>query len=312
MDATAEPDLADLRVFLAIVRHGSFTRAAIELGVTASALSHRMRRLEGRLGVRLLNRTSRSVVPTEAGAVFFDRLTRGFELIGDALGALDLHRRYPVGRLRLNVPHDAAQLLLVPVTAEFGARYPHIHLDVIVDNRPVDIVAGGYDAGIRYADHVPKDMIASPVTPPLSWVVVGAPALLDRLGRPETPADLARFPCIQMRTGDSSTFPWELGNGPRLMRVDVAGPLSSNETDYSVAAAVAGAGLAYSLAWRVAREVQAGLLEIVLPDWASEGAPLAVYHPSRRQPPPGLRQLIGLLRARFLATGPQAREAGAA
>ncbi|MCS0504176.1 LysR substrate-binding domain-containing protein [Ancylobacter mangrovi] len=292
------PDLSDLQAFAAIVRHLSFTRAAIELGVSTSALSHRIRRLEAGLEVRLLNRTSRSVVPTQAGAALAERLARGFEAIGDALGALDLHRRYPVGRLRLNVPHDAARLLLAPVIGEFVERYPQIHLDVIADDRPVDIVAAGFDAGIRYADHVPGDMIAMQVTPPLDWVVVGAPALLDRLGRPRTPDDLADYPCIQMRIGDSTSFPWELGEGERLRRLDVSGPLSSNDTDYSIAAAIEGAGLAYCLAWRVAAELAEGTLEVVLPDWASPGAPFAVYYPSRRQPPPGLRQLVELLKRR--------------
>jgi DNA-binding transcriptional LysR family regulator len=293
-----QADMADLRVFTTIVRRGNFRKAAIELGVTASALSHRMRKLEQRLQVRLLNRTSRSVVPTQAGADLALKLDDGFRTIHDALSTLDMHRRYPVGRLRLNVPRDAARLLLAEVAPEFCRLYPQIHLDVVVDDRPVDIVGEGYDAGIRYHASVPADMIATTLTPPLRWVIVGAPDLIERLGTPGSPADLVRFPCVQMRVGDNSALPWELGDGDAMVRVDVPGPLCANETELSVLAAMRGAGLAYCLEWRVHDEVRAGRLQIVLPEWASTGPPFAIYYPSRRQPAPGLRQLIELIKAR--------------
>jgi DNA-binding transcriptional LysR family regulator len=298
MPCLGAPDLIDLRVFLALVRHRSFRKAAIELGVTAAALSHRMKKLEARLEVRLLNRTSRSVVPTQAGAQLAQHLEQGFQTIDDAIAALDALRRYPVGRLRLNVPRDAARLLIAPALPEFFVRYPHIHLDLAVDDRPVDIVAAGFDAGIRYGTNVPSDMIATALTPALRWVVVGAPALLEIHGRPERPSDLHQFPCVQMRLGDNSRFAWELGDGDAMVRVDVPGPLCANETETSVAAALQGVGVAYCLERRVEQDIHDGRLEIVLPDWGSTGPPLAIYYPSRRQPPPGLRQLINLVRER--------------
>jgi DNA-binding transcriptional LysR family regulator len=297
--ASAErADLADLRVFLTIVRRGNFRKAAIELRVTASALSHRIRKLEERLQVRLLNRTSRSVVPTQAGADLAKRLEEGFRTINDALSVLEMHRRYPVGRLRLNLPKDAARLLLAPILPDFYAQYPQIHLDVTVDDRPTDVVAEGFDAGIRYGTSVPGDMVAMALTAPLRWIVVGSPSLLDRLERPRSPADLQRYPCVQMRIGDNTNLPWELGDNDAMVRVDVPGPLCANETELSVAAAIGGVGLAYCLEWRVEEEIRAGLLEIVLPAWASTGPPFAMYYPSRRQPPPGLRQLIDFMRNR--------------
>jgi DNA-binding transcriptional LysR family regulator len=141
-------------------------------------------------------------------------------------------------------------------------------------------------------------MIAVTLTAPLRWVVVGAPDLIARLGAPRSPADLVRFPCVQMRVGDNSALPWELGDGDAMVRIDVPGPLCANETELSVLAAMRGAGLAYCLEWRVHDEVQAGKLQIVLPEWASTGPPFVIYYPSRRQPAPGLRQLIELIKAR--------------
>jgi DNA-binding transcriptional LysR family regulator len=219
-------------------------------------------------------------------------------MINDALSVLDTHRRYPVGRLRLNVPKDAARLLLAPILPDFFALYPQIHLDVAVDDRPTDVVAEGFDAGIRYGASVPGDMIAIALTSPLRWIVVGSPSLLKRHERPSNPADLQRYPCVQMRVGDNTSLPWELGDDDAMVRVDVPGPLCANETELSVAAAIGGVGLAYCPQWRVEEEVRAGLLEVVLPAWASTGPPFAMYYPSRRQPPPGLRQLIDFIRSR--------------
>ncbi|NWD48504.1 LysR family transcriptional regulator, partial [Pseudomonas gingeri] len=169
-------ELADLNVFMAIIRRRSFRQAAHELGVTTSALSHTMRNLETRLGVKLLNRNSRSVEPTDAGGLLAQKLAQGFETIQGALDELDLYRHAPIGRLRLNVPRDAAKLLISPVLAPFMAAYPQLHLDLMVEDRLVDIVAEGYDAGIRYGATVPQDMIAVPLTGELRWVMVASPA----------------------------------------------------------------------------------------------------------------------------------------
>jgi DNA-binding transcriptional LysR family regulator len=290
-------ELADLNVFLAICRRRSFRQAAAELGVTPSALSHAMRNLETRLGVKLLNRTSRSVAPSAAGAALAEQLEQGFAQITLALDAMERFRAAPKGRLRLNVPRDAARLLVNPVLPDFFAAYPEVALEVTVEDRMVDIVAEGYDAGIRYGDTVPGDMIAMPLTGPLRWVVVGSPAYLARRGRPQTPDDLLRHDCMRIRLGNNSLYKWELGDGGQAVEVDVPGPLTVSETDTAVEAALNGVGLAYCLEARVRRELDEGRLEIVLPQWAVNGVPLSMYYPSRRQTHPGLRQLIEMLRA---------------
>ena len=288
--------LADLNIFLTIMRRRSMRQAAIELGVTTSALSHRLRKLEDQLGVRLLNRTSRSIKPTEAGSALAARLDAGFQTISDALTALERHRQFPVGRLRLNVLRDAARLVLGPVLRRYLDDFPDMQVDVAVDDRFVDIVAEGFDAGIRYGDAVARDMVGVALTAALNWVVVGAPELIARTGRPVEPQDLMNFPCVQMRIGDNSSYPWELGNGESAIRLDVRGPVCANETEHSVDAAIRGVGFAYCLERRVSAEVASGALEIVLPEWSSKGPPFTIYYPSRRQTPPGLRQLIDTIR----------------
>jgi DNA-binding transcriptional LysR family regulator len=297
MPAFKRSELADLNVFMTIVRRRSFRHAAIELGVSTSALSHAMKALESRVGVKLLNRTTRSVVPTAAGSELAARLERGFQTIGDALGDLERHRASPIGRLRINVPSDAARLLLAPVLARFVASYPDTQLDISVDDHFVDIVADGYDAGIRYGGRVPRDMVAMPLTGPLRWVVVGSPEYLARHGRPKVPKDLLNHVCMRMRIGDNSVYKWELGTGDKTQEIDVPGPISVNETDLSVEAAIRGVALAYCLELRVANELRAGILELLLPRWAAPGPAFYMYYPTGRQTPPGLRQLIETLRA---------------
>ncbi|MBF3345116.1 LysR family transcriptional regulator, partial [Pseudomonas aeruginosa] len=178
MPAFTRSELADLNVFMTIVRRRSFRHSAQELGVSTSALSHSMRNLEARLGVKLLNRTSRSVVPTDAGSALAAKLEDGFQVIGEALGELDAYRTSPVGRLRLNVPRDASRLLLGPVLRRFTEAYPDLQLELSVEDRMVDIVADGYDAGIRYGGTVPQDMVAVPLTGELRWVVAASPDYL--------------------------------------------------------------------------------------------------------------------------------------
>ncbi|MGW7775045.1 LysR family transcriptional regulator [Pseudomonas machongensis] len=297
MAAFKRSDLADLNVFFTIARRGSFVDAANELGLTASALSHTMKKLEDRLEVRLLNRTNRSVALTAAGSDLMQSLAQGFEAIGHGLNALEDHRKAPVGRLRLNIPHDAGRLLILPVLDRFLSRFPQVHLDLVMDDRMLDIVAEGFDAGIRFGATVPQDMIAIPLTGALRWVVVGAPVYLDKHGRPTSPAELMQHRCIQMRIGDDSVYPWELGDGERQVRIEGPGPLRLNASDMAIGTAVAGLGLAYCLEMRVREELRSGALEVVMPQWASSDEPLVMYYPSRRQTPPALRQLIELIRA---------------
>ncbi|GAN80964.1 LysR family transcriptional regulator [Acidocella aminolytica] len=291
-------DLPDLQIFATIVRHRSFKRAAIELGVTTSALSHAMRKLETKMGVRLLHRTSRTVMPTAPGALLAERLEQGFDLIGAALSSIESYRQNPSGSLRINLPQDAARLLLWPILASFSAQYPQVALTLSVEDRPVDIIAEGFDAGIRYGGTVPQDMVAVPLTHPLRWVVVGSPSFLTKHGRPENPQDLTRLPCIGVRLGNNTAYKWELGDGEHQVRLDVTGPLGVNHTETTIAAAIDGLGLAYVLERRVREELERGELEVVLPDWASTGPGFYAYFASRRQNEPGLRPLIETIRMR--------------
>ncbi|MDG4718017.1 MULTISPECIES: LysR family transcriptional regulator [Thalassospira] len=288
--------LADLKVFVTIARRQNMSQAAIELGVTTSALSHRLRKLEAELGVKLLNRTSRSLTATEAGATLAKQLEVGFQNIDEALGSLIRYRDFPIGRLRLNALRDAAKWILGPALPRYVQRFPEMKLDLSVDDHFTDIVAEGFDAGIRYGDRVPQDMIGVALSKPLQWVVVASPELIEKCGRPETPEELLDRPCIEMRVGDNSRYPWELGNGSSLSRIDVKGPLCSNDSERAVDIAKRGVGFAYCLELLARSEVDQGTLEIVLPEWASEGPPFTIYYPSRRQVPPGLHELIDIIR----------------
>lgn len=296
MPSYSRHDLADLSAFAAICRRGSFRLAATELGVSTSALSHALRNLEDRLGVKLLNRTTRSVAPTEAGSRLAAQLDQSFGEIGVALSELDRYRSAPLGGLRINVPRDASRLLLSPVLARYLEDCPGVKIEVVVDNNMVDIVKAGFDAGIRFGDTVPQDMVCTPLTPPLRWVVVGAPAYLGRHGTPKTPEDLLRHACIRLRLGDQTLYRWELGQPPHAHAIDVPGALIVNETDMALDAALDGIGLAYCLERYAEPHLRAGRLRRVLDEWSPAGAPLVMYYPSRRQLAPALSRLIETIR----------------
>lgn len=304
MAAFNRSELADLNVFMAIIRRRSFRHAAHELGVTTSALSHTMRNLETRLGVKLLYRTSRAVEPTDAGTLLAEKLAQGFATIQEGLDTLELYREAPIGRLRLNVPRDAALLLISPVLGEFTRTYPQVRLDVMIEDRMIDIVAEGYDAGIRYGTTVPQDMVAVPLTGEMRWIMIASPAYLARAGTPQVPKDLLQHTCIRMYLGDQTTYKWELGNGARQIRLDVPGHFSAADTQTIVDAALQDVGIGYCLENRVRRELEDGRLVEVLPDWACIGAPLCMYYPSRRQAQPGLRQLVDMIRLRAANLSP--------
>jgi len=291
-------ELPDLAAFSIVVRRRSFKAAAIELGITASALSHAIRRLEERLGTKLLNRTSRSVAPTPAGLRFAARLEAGFDEIGSALSEMEDGHAGAFGELRLNIPADASRLLVSPVLPSFLKLLPDMRFTVVVENRPVDMVAEGFDAGIRYGDTVPEDMIAVALTQALEWVIVGSPTYLDRHGRPKKPDDLMQHSCLRLLLGDNSAFRWELGNGDAMIRMDVPGNCTISDTQSTIDAAADGLGLGYVLKRRADAELRDGRLEVVLPQWSSTGAGFHMYYPSRRQNHPALRHLIELIRAR--------------
>jgi DNA-binding transcriptional LysR family regulator len=289
-------DLADLNAFLAVERMRSFTRAAVELGVTTSALSHAMRNLEARLGVRLLNRTSRTVSPTDAGTALAKRLTVGFSEISGALEALDRHRDRPSGRLRLNVLSDGARLLFTKFLPQFLEAYPEVSVEVAVDDRMIDIVSAGFDAGIRFGDTIPEDYIATRLSEDLRWVAVASPRYLNANPRIVTPEDLKNHNCIQIRTGNGVIYRWDFEKDGDHRIIDVPGQLCVNETTFGIEMALADRGIIYCLEERVRSHIHRGELQIVLEDWAPIEPAFYIYYPGRRQMPPGLRELVDLFR----------------
>jgi DNA-binding transcriptional LysR family regulator len=290
-------ELADLRVFLTIMRTGSFKGAAIQLGLTPSAVSHAMRRLEERLGAKLLNRSSRAVSPTDTGRSLAQRLEEGFDKIGLALAELDAPGAGRYGELRINVFADAAHLLITPAIPEFARLCPEVRLTVVVEDRPIDIVAEGYDAGIRYGHYVPEDMISVPLSGPQRWVVAAAPAYLAGRGAPQHPDDLAGHTCLQLLLGDNSSYKWELARGRSKFRIRVPGAITINDTATSIAAAKAGVGLGYFLERRIAGELEEGSLRLVLDEYAAKGEPFHMYYSSRRHNHPALRTLVNIIRS---------------
>lgn len=223
-------DLTDFTYFLAIARHQNFRRAGLELGISASAVSHALKGLETRLGVRLLNRTNRSVTLTAAGEELQAAITKPFEQIADAVEGLNRYRDAPTGRIRLNLPVDAANLLVAPVLPTFVERYPDVELDISVSNRLIDVIDGGFDAGIRYGGTVPEDMVAQRLSADIRWLVVGTPGYFDRHGRPEHPNDLLKHRCLRFRLGDESIYRWEFERDGEDLSVAVPGTLTFDDS----------------------------------------------------------------------------------
>lgn len=289
-------DLADFSYFLAIARHRSFRLAGLELGVSASALSHALKGLESRLGVRLIHRTNRSVTLTEAGEALRGAIAAPFEAIGQAAEALNDFRDAPTGRIRLNVPVDAAPLLLAPVLPVFLERYPEIEVEIVASNRMLDVVDGGFDAGIRHGGTVPEDMVAQRLSADLRWVVAAAPVYLDRHGTPSCPADLAAHQCLRVRIGDGSLYRWEFQGPDGEFGVAVPGRITIDETRAMLSLGLAGLGLMYGPEPIFAPLCASGALRLVLEAWATTGPGYHIYYSSRRQVPAALRLLIETIR----------------
>ncbi len=289
-------DLADCALFLAIARHGNFRKAGLELGVSASALSHALKNFETRLGLRLLNRTNRSVTLTAAGEQLLEAVNAPVASISDAFEALNRFRDAPSGRIRINVMADAAVLLVGPVLPTFMDRYPDIEIEISANNHMVDVIDGGYDAGIRYGGTVPEDMIAQRLSREIDWVVVGAPSYIERFGIPEHPGDLVNHRCFRIRLGNDSIYKWEFDRGDESIAIDVPGAITVDHADAALPAVLGGGGLTYLSEPRVRPLVEAGQLKIVLPEWASSGPAFHMYYSSRRNVPTGIKLLIDLIR----------------
>jgi len=298
-------DLNELTAFAAVARLRSFRKAAVERGVSASALSHALRALEERLGVRLLNRTTRSVTPTEAGRQLLARLEPAMREITDALLDLSTLQQEPAGKLRLNVPRPAARLLLAPMLARFVARYPRVQVELVTDDGMIDIVRDGFDAGIRFGEHVAADMIAVPVGAPQPFVVVGSPAYLAARGVPATPRALLEHACIGRRFPSGRQYAWEFGPAGEGVSIAVDGPLVFDDDELMLRAARDGAGYAYVYEADARADIAAGRLVCVLERCLPPAPRYFLYYPGRRQMPPMLRAFVDMVRA-DAAAPPQA------
>lgn len=287
-------DLADLTAFVAIADARSFRAAASRLGVTPSALSHSMRQLEERLGMRLLHRTTRSVSVTDAGQRLLERLRPAIDQIAGALEDLNQERERPVGRLRIYASH-LASAVVVPIWGRFLSTYPDVHLELAVGEAPIDIVARQFDAGIGPHDRVPADMVAVRVTAPMKVVVVGAPSYFARRPPPRTPDDLARHSCVEYRRGPD-VFTWPFERNRKTRRIAVAGRVMVNTPDLAVRAAVDGLGIAYTIEARVEPFLRSGQLVPVLEDWSPSFEGLFLYYSGHRQVPVALRAFIDMIR----------------
>lgn len=291
--------LNDLLAFAAVARERSFTRAAAVLGMSPSALSHAMRALEERLGVRLLARTTRSVAPTEAGERLLQSLNPALSDIESGLDAVAEWRDNPSGTVRITTFAYAARMVLVPKLPAFLLANPDIKVEVRIEDGLTDIVAAGFDAGIRLGETVDKDMIAVKVGPDLRTVVVGTPGYFARNPKPRTPYDLERHACIGYRlTTSGGLLPWEFEKDGKEIKIRATGPLVVNDGELPAAAVRAGVGLGYLMEHDVADEIASGALVQVLADWCPPFPGFHLYHPSRRQSPPALRALIAALTTR--------------
>ena len=289
--------LAELQAFAAVAEARSFRQGAARLGLSPSALSHAVRSLEGRLGVRLLHRTTRSVAPTEAGARILATLAPALLDIRHAVDDAVSQASTPQGRLRLSTPRVPARLVLAPLVEGFLRAHPRMVVELVCDDALVDIVAEGFDAGVRFGESLQADMVALPLGAPQRFIVVAAPAYVAEHGAPATPDDLAQHRCIGLRFASGRRYAWQLGRGAEARQLQVAGPLTVNDDMLALQAAEAGLGLAYVYAAQAAPALAAGRLVPVLADWAPPAEPLYLYYPSRRLQPAGLQAFIDWVRA---------------
>lgn len=294
-------DLGDLNAFVAVARAGGFRDAARAGNVSASGLSEAVRRLEAQLGVRLLHRTTRSVKPTAAGQRLLERLTPALNDVEVALDVVNGFRDRPAGTLRLNVAVVAARLVLPGIVPAFLAAYPDIKLEVIAEDSFVDVVSTGCDAGIRYGEHLERDMIALPIGPRVQrFATAAAPAYLDAHGRPAHPRDLLGHACLRGRFSSGAIAPWEFERAGEVVRIEPAGPLlvrAGTATDLAVAAALAGVGIIYLFEDWLRPHLDSGALEPVLEPWWQPFSGPFLYYSGRRFVPAPLRAFVDFVKA---------------
>jgi DNA-binding transcriptional LysR family regulator len=288
-------ELNELAAFATVAGERSFTRAAAKLGVSQSALSHTIRRLEQRLGMQLLARTTKSVAPTASGAALLKDLAPALEQIHRALDSVRSLRHRPAGRLRIIMSRSAAVMVLLPRLAAFAEAYPDIVLDVVTATGPIDLVAGEFDAGIQLGEYIQKDMVAVRVTTELRLAVVGSPLYFASRPIPQTPKDLGEHRCITLRLA-GGPYRWEFQKGRKSMTISANGPLVVDDTHLVIQAAMAGVGVGLAYEEQVADEIAKGRLMRVLQDWTPPIPGFFLYYPSRQYQPAALAALVNTLR----------------
>ncbi|MCH7335756.1 LysR family transcriptional regulator [Acinetobacter sp. NIPH 2699] len=293
-------NLNDLKAVMAIARRGTFRGAAIELGMSTTALSHAIGKLEGNLGVRLFNRTTRSVSLTEAGRLFVEQVGPALQDIHSALDIVRSQRESPSGTLRINAAAFAAREIISPLIIEFLRRYPEMNIDLVTEGKLVDIIAAGFDLGIRVAHLVPSDMIAVSLGKAQRYVVVGSPKYFERYGKPKIPTDLFKHQCIRVRLPDGALFRWKFEKEGEIVQIDVQGPITLDEASLVRVAVLEHVGLGYFMEQDVGAEIESGQLISVLDDWMPCVSGLCLYYSGRRNQSAGLKAFLAL--AREMAT----------
>ncbi|MER9247907.1 LysR family transcriptional regulator [Mesorhizobium sp. M0590] len=292
-------EFSELTAFAAIIEEGSFVRAAAKLRISPPALSQTIRGLEERLGVRLLNRTTRSMSPTAEGEKLFARIAPAFSELEGAVADAHASRGRPAGSLRINVPRIAATRFIAPILGDFRRAYPDIALTIIVDDMLTDIVEGRFDAGIRLGERLHKDMVAVKLSEELEMAAVAAPSYLAHRPIPRRPADLHHHQCINFQwPSGGNLYRWEFARGQRALEVAVSGGLTVNDTELMIGAVLDGVGVAYMLEYQVRPWIEAGKLIRFLEAWSPRFPGFYLYHASSRQFPAPLRAFIDFLLAR--------------
>ncbi len=291
------PNLSHLATFVSVARHLSFQRAASQLGMSTSAVSHAIRGLEERLGVSLFHRTTRSVSLTEAGQRMLERLQPVLRDVDDAIEEMNNFRDMPTGKLRINTSRAAAQMLIAPLMARFLADYPEIHLEIVDEDGFVDIAAAGFDAGVRFLESVPEDMVAISIGSPCRFMVVGSPAYFEDRAIPIHPDDLVAHDCIRHRFPSGRIYKWEFEKEGRAIEMEPEGRVTLGSQDLAIAAALDGIGLAFLLEDFALPAIRAGRLLSVLEDWCPSFPNFMLYYPRQRRMPSALRAFIDMVKA---------------
>ena len=294
--------LIELDAVIAIMRKGSFRAAAIDLGVSTTALSNAIGKLERQLGIRLFNRTTRSVSLTEAGRHFVGKVGPALQDIHEAMDAARSQQETPSGTLRINAFATAAREILSPLLLQFLRRYPQVHIDLVTEGRLVDIVADGFDVGIRTADLVPSDMIAVPLGLYRRYAVVASPSYFTTHGTPLVPPDLQAHACLRVRLPNAALFRWQFEKEGQAIQVDVDGPMTLDEASLARMAVLNDVGIGFLMESDVREDIMAGRLVRVLEDWTPPLAPLCLYYPNRRNPSAAFAAFIDLARNFAAAT----------